>query len=213
MRRYPLKFLITKNFHKFVTSKIFIDIAKEIFEDSNLALFGSFNLRIKIKEQSWNKTPEHADWQAWENWSNGSINTSPNDCDVFTFWTPLNDVDQNSSCLRISNCYLTVEENNFLRKNSLSIEKSHLFPDIKYVDLKLSPKDLLIFNHKIVHCSNPNLTEEVIWVADWRYQIADKPYEGMKYGFKIPNINSQESLDNSFRNWENKIKSYSPYYK
>jgi len=212
MRRYPLKYLITRNFHKFVTSKIFVDIAKQILNQDEIALFGSFNLRVKIKEQSWNQTKAHADWQAWREFSDGDVFSSPDDFKVFTFWTPLNKVDKNSSCLRLSNYPLSIESDSFLNKNSLSIEESNFFKDINFVDVKLSPKDLLIFNHKVIHCSNPNLTESVIWVADWRYQKVGKPIQGMKYGFKIPNSLSAKSLEKSYKDWSQKISNYSSFY-
>ena len=84
--------------------------------------------------------------------------------------------------------------------------------DINFIDIKLFPKDLLIFNHKVIHCSNPNLTESVIWVADWRYQKLGKPIEGMKFGFKIPNSFSPKSLEESFNDWSQKIVNYSSSY-
>ena len=212
MRRYPHKYLITRNFHKFVSSKIFVDIAKQILNQDEIALFGSFNLRVKIKEQSWNQTKAHADWQAWRVFSDGHILSLPDDFKVFTFWTPLNQVDKNSSCLRLSNYQLSLESDSFLNKKSLSIEESNFFKDINFIDIKLSPKDLLIFNHKVIHCSNPNLTESVIWAADWRYQKLGEPIEGMKYGFKIPNSYSSKSLEKSFNDWSQKISNYTSFY-
>lgn len=213
MRRYPLRNLITKNFHKFVISKVFTDIAKDIFNEKEIALFGSFNLRAKIKEQAWNITKSHADWQAWEEFSDKKHCSSPNECDVFTFWTPLSIVDESSSCLRVGNYMLSVEENNFLKKKSMTIENSNIFSDIKYLDIKMSPGDLLIFNHKIIHCSNPNLSEKVIWVADWRYQKVEQPYEGKRYGFEIPNNLSNYYVEKSFFDWSKKIINSPSFYK
>ena len=102
----------------------------------------------------------------------------------YHFLTPLNSVDKNSSCLRLSNYELSMESDSFLNDNSLSIEESNFFKDINFFDIKLLLKDLLILNHKVVHCSNPNLTESVIWAA-LALPPTRKPIEGMKFGFKI----------------------------
>jgi len=170
MRRMPFRNLITENFHKFVTNKIFTDIARQLLSTKDIALFGGYNLRPKIKEQSWNVTPPHADFQAWRETSENNVLTSPSEAMVLTFWTPLCKVNKNKSCLRISEYKLSLSDQQYLIKEGISIEESSIMGNLNFTDIEMSPTDLLIFDHQVVHCSNPNNSDEVVWVMDWRYQ-------------------------------------------
>ena len=144
-----------------------IDIAEDLLGTAEVFMHGVFNLRPKLPDQRWTRTPWHQDSQYYP--SIAQVHT-------LSIWMPLMRVTTENSCLQVAEGYhrgamyaiTEDEETGFL---GISKEERASLPGIP---VEMDAGDALCFTQLTPHAALPNRSDAVRWSIDLRYQsIAD----------------------------------------
>jgi len=163
--RSPRKDIVEPATHAILSCPALVDIAADLIGSEEITVHGVFNARPKLPDQHWTNTPWHQDAQY-----NG---ISPHQ-HVPTFWFPLQDVDEQLSCLGVLPDYNSgvlfapyEDDTGFL---GISPEDRKNF---KGIPVPMKAGDLLCFTSLTPHHAYPNSTDRVRWSMDVRYQQTD----------------------------------------
>ncbi len=124
-----------------------------------------FNSRHLSKGGTHWKLGAHQDWRSGQ----GSL-------DGITLWSPLVDCD---SALGVLQLVPSSHMIGLLDSTGVSYEGAinNDFPDEKYIEQKMEVGDLLVFSSMLVHRSGDNVTDNIRWSIQLRYNnLADKTY-------------------------------------
>ena len=144
-----------------------IDIAEDLLGTPEVFMHGVFNLRPKLPDQRWTRTPWHQDSQYYP--SNTRVHT-------ISIWMPLMRVTTENSCLQVAEGYhrgdmyaITEDE----ETGFLGISKEERAA-IAGIPVEMEAGDALCFTQLTPHAALPNKSDAVRWSIDLRYQtIAD----------------------------------------
>ena len=138
-----------------------------------------YNVRPKIPKVAAGAVPWHQDKSYWPD-----ANSNP----VITVWIPLVDANEVNGCLHIKPKthrtrllewhaeQLTGTEYTALREDQLGNTETVVLP--------VPAGSAILFNDRCLHMSTPNLSDEVRWSVDLRYQPTDQdPMRGHGAGF------------------------------
>ena len=163
--RSPRKEIVEPDTYQVLADPALLDIAEDLLGSSEISVHGVFNARPKLPNQNWTNTPWHQDAQY--------RGISPH-VHVPTFWFPLQDVNEQYSCLGVEPDYHNgklfepyEDETGFL---GISPEDRRQFSG-QAVPMKAG--DLLCFTSLTPHHAYTNETDMVRWSLDIRYQATD----------------------------------------
>ncbi|WP_158602198.1 phytanoyl-CoA dioxygenase family protein [Cohnella endophytica] len=138
-----------------------------------------YNVRPKIPKVAAGAVPWHQDKSYWPD-----ANSNP----VITVWIPLVDANEVNGCLHIKPRthrtrlldwhaeQLTGTQYTALREDQLGRTQTVVLP--------VPAGSAILFNDRALHMSTPNLSDEVRWSVDLRYQPTDQdPMPGHGAGF------------------------------
>ncbi len=163
--RSPRKEVVEPDTHRALSDPALLDVAEDLLGTDEISVHGVFNVRPKLPSQHWTNTPWHQDAQY--------RGISPH-VHVPTFWFPLQDVDEDYSCLGVEPGYHNgklfepyEDETGFL---GISPEDRKQF---KGHPVRMKAGDLLCFTSLTPHHAYSNQTDRVRWSLDVRYQATD----------------------------------------
>ena len=166
-QRSPRRQIVCPELFQFMTEPNVIDIAEDLLGSPEVFMHGVFNLRPKLPDQRWTRTPWHQDSQYFP--SVAQVHT-------LSIWMPLQRVTTENSCLQVAEGYhrgdmyaiTEDEETGFL---GISKEERAAIPGIP---IEMEAGDALCFTQLTPHAALPNKSDAVRWSIDLRYQsIAD----------------------------------------
>ena len=166
-QRSPRRQIVCPELFQFMTEPNVIDIAEDLLGTPEVFMHGVFNLRPKLPDQRWTRTPWHQDSQYFP--SVAQVHT-------LSIWMPLQRVTTENSCLQVAEGYhrgdmyaiTEDEETGFL---GISKEERAAIPGIP---IEMEAGDALCFTQLTPHAALPNKSNAVRWSIDLRYQsIAD----------------------------------------
>ena len=206
-RRNPNKWLINKNMYKLLKNKLFISLASQLLSTKEISVHGIFNTRPQLPDTDFAKAPWHQDSQYWK-MNYGQKYDNPHKCNVLTFFIPLQKVDINTGCLSVISLNDTKKklfkavEYDFKNTGYLGLSKN----DIKKFKQKPIPMklgDILVFNHLVLHGTNPLKKQHVRWSIDIRYEATPNATGlGKKFGFIASSENKKRVT--KLQNWTKK---------
>lgn len=162
-QRSPRRQIVCRELFQFMTEPNVIDIAEDLLETPEVFMHGVFNLRPKLPDQRWTRTPWHQDSQYYP--SIAQVHT-------LSIWMPLQKVTTENSCLQVAEGYhrgamyaiTEDEETGFL---GISKEERASLPGIP---VEMEAGDALCFTQLTPHAALPNQSDAVRWSIDLRYQ-------------------------------------------
>ncbi len=166
-QRSPRRQIVSPELFQFMSEPNIIDLAEDLLGSPEVFMHGVFNLRPKLPDQRWTRTPWHQDSQYYP--SNTRVHT-------ISIWMPLMRVTTENSCLQVAEGYhrgamyaiTEDEETGFL---GISKEERASLPGIP---IEMEAGDALCFTQLTPHAALPNKSDAVRWSIDLRYQsIAD----------------------------------------
>ncbi len=165
-------------------------------------MHGIFNARAKMPDQAWTSTPWHQDAQYFREAEYQHVPT---------LWFPLQDVDEESSCLQVEPRYHRNELHEAHADEASGFVG--LAPDIaeafQGVPMPMNLGDVLCFTQKTPHGATSNLKEIVRWSMDFRYEDTDHvTREGAELGFVARSSDPCRvtPCEGWLRKWENRPK-------
>ena len=176
-QRSPRRQIVSPELFQFMSEPNVIDIAEDLLGTPEVFMHGVFNLRPKLPDQRWTRTPWHQDSQYYP--SIAQVHT-------LSIWMPLMKVTTENSCLQVAEGYhrgdmyaiTEDEETGFL---GISKEERASLPGIP---IEMEAGDALCFTQLTPHAALPNRSDAVRWSIDLRYQsIADAMVD--KYNVEI----------------------------
>ncbi|MCY9668474.1 phytanoyl-CoA dioxygenase family protein [Paenibacillus alginolyticus] len=128
-----------------------------------------YNVRPKIPRVAAGAVPWHQDKSYWPD-----ANSNP----VITVWIPLVDANEVNGCLHIKpkthrKPLLKWHQETETGTGYTALKESQL-GNTKTVVLPVSAGSAILFNDRCLHMSTPNLSNEVRWSVDLRYQPTDQ---------------------------------------
>lgn len=128
-----------------------------------------YNTRPKIPKVAAGAVPWHQDKSYWPD-----ANSNP----VITVWIPLVDANEINGCLHIKprthrKRLLKWHQESETGTGYTALHESQL-GKTKTVVLPVSAGSAILFNDRCLHMSTPNLSDEVRWSVDLRYQPTDQ---------------------------------------
>lgn len=128
-----------------------------------------YNVRPKIPKVAAGAVPWHQDKSYWPD-----ANANP----VITVWIPLVDANEVNGCLRIKprthrKRLLKWHHENETGTGYTALKESQL-GKTPTVSLPITAGSAILFNDRCLHMSTPNLSDEVRWSVDLRYQPTDQ---------------------------------------
>ncbi len=165
--RSPRRQIVCSELFRFMSEPNVIDIAEDLLGSPEVFMHGVFNLRPKLPDQRWTRTPWHQDSQYYP--SIAQVHT-------LSIWMPLMRVTTKNSCLQVAEGFhrgdmyaiTEDEETGFL---GISKEERAALPGIP---VEMEAGDALCFTQLTPHAALPNKSDAVRWSIDLRYQsIAD----------------------------------------
>ena len=166
-QRSPRRQIVCPELFQFMSEPRVIDVAEDLLGSPEVFMHGVFNLRPKLPDQRWTRTPWHQDSQYYP--SIAQVHT-------LSIWMPLQRVTTENSCLQVAEGYhrgdmyaiTEDEETGFL---GISKEERATLPGIP---IEMEAGDALCFTQLTPHAALPNKSDAVRWSIDLRYQsIAD----------------------------------------
>ena len=166
-QRSPRRQIVSPELFQFMSEPKVIDVAEDLLGSPEVFMHGVFNLRPKLPDQRWTRTPWHQDSQYYP--SIAQVHT-------LSIWMPLMRVTTENSCLQVAEGYhrgdmyaiTEDEETGFL---GISKEERAAIPGIP---IEMEAGDALCFTQLTPHAALPNKSDAVRWSIDLRYQsIAD----------------------------------------
>ena len=162
-QRSPRRQIVCPELFQFMTEPNVIDIAEDLLGTPEVFMHGVFNLRPKLPDQRWTRTPWHQDSQYYP--SIAQVHT-------LSIWMPLQRVTTENSCLQVAEGYhrgdmyaiTEDEETGFL---GISKEERAAIPGIP---IEMEAGDALCFSQLTPHAALPNRSDAVRWSIDLRYQ-------------------------------------------
>jgi phytanoyl-CoA hydroxylase len=107
---------------------------------------------------------------------------------MINVWTPLVPVNKQNGAMRVIPGSHKVDVISLLpqpKEKSTTANQKEAYLEVdpsimkkyehKAVDIDMSPGDILLFDQRLIHCGNPNMTDDVRWSIDWRYVMQPKP--------------------------------------
>jgi hypothetical protein len=164
--RSPRRDLVSRELYEMLTAPELLDIAGDLLGTDEVSVHEIFNGRARLPDQKWTSTPWHQDAQYFK---------AAEHLHVPTFWFPLQDVDETSSCLEVQPRFHENDlqedyddpETGFL---GLTPELSSTFSG---VPIRMRRGDVLCFTQRTPHRALPNEREMVRWSIDARYEATD----------------------------------------
>ncbi len=162
-QRSPRRQIVSPELFAFMSEPRVIDIAEDLLGTAEVFMHGVFNLRPKLPDQRWTRTPWHQDSQYYP--SIAQVHT-------LSIWMPLMRVTTENSCLQVAEGYhrgdmyaiTEDEETGFL---GISKEERAAIPGIP---VEMEAGDALCFTQLTPHAALPNKSDAVRWSIDLRYQ-------------------------------------------
>ncbi len=162
-QRSPRRQIVCAELFQFMSEPNVIDIAEDLLGTPEVFMHGVFNLRPKLPDQRWTRTPWHQDSQYYP--SIAQVHT-------LSIWMPLMRVTTENSCLQVAEGYhhghmyaiTEDEETGFL---GISKEERASLPGIP---VEMEAGDALCFTQLTPHAALPNKSGAVRWSIDLRYQ-------------------------------------------
>ena len=162
-QRSPRRQIVSPELFAFMSEPNVIDIAEDLLGTPEVFMHGVFNLRPKLPDQRWTRTPWHQDSQYYP--SIAQVHT-------LSIWMPLMRVTTENSCLQVAEGYhrgamyaiTEDEETGFL---GISKEERASLPGIP---VEMEAGDALCFTQLTPHAALPNKSDAVRWSIDLRYQ-------------------------------------------
>ncbi len=162
-QRSPRRQIVCPELFQFMSEPNVIDIAEDLLGSPEVFMHGVFNLRPKLPDQRWTRTPWHQDSQYYP--SIAQVHT-------LSIWMPLQRVTTENSCLQVAEGYhrgdmyaiTEDEETGFL---GISREERAALPGIP---IEMEAGDALCFTQLTPHAALPNKSDAVRWSIDLRYQ-------------------------------------------
>ena len=162
-QRSPRRQIVSPELFAFMSEPRVIDIAEDLLGTAEVFMHGVFNLRPKLPDQRWTRTPWHQDSQYYP--SIAQVHT-------LSIWMPLMRVTPENSCLQVAEGYhrgdmyaiIEDEETGFL---GISKEERASIPGIP---VEMEAGDALCFTQLTPHAALPNKSDAVRWSIDLRYQ-------------------------------------------
>ena len=162
-QRSPRRQIVSPELFQFMSEPNVIDIAEDLLGTAEVFMHGVFNLRPKLPDQRWTRTPWHQDSQYYP--SIAQVHT-------LSIWMPLMRVTTENSCLQVAEGYhrgamyaiTEDEETGFL---GISKEERASLPGIP---VEMEAGDALCFTQLTPHAALPNRSDAVRWSIDLRYQ-------------------------------------------
>ena len=199
-QRSPRRQIVCRELFEFMSEPNVIDIAEDLLGSPEVFMHGVFNLRPKLPEQRWTRTPWHQDSQYYP--SIAQVHT-------LSIWMPLQRVTTENSCLQVAEGYhrgdmYAITEDDETGFLGISKEERAAIPGIP---IEMEAGDALCFTQLTPHAALPNKSDAVRWSIDLRYQtIADAMVDeynveigGRDKGF----IARSEADPASVATWEN----------
>ena len=165
--RSPRRQIVSPELFQFMSEPNVIDIAEDLLGTPEVFMHGVFNLRPKLPDQRWTRTPWHQDSQYYP--SNTRVHT-------LSIWMPLMRVTTENSCLQVAEGYhrgdmYAISEDE--ETGFLGISKEERAA-IAGIPVEMEAGDALCFTQLTPHAALPNKSDAVRWSIDLRYQtIAD----------------------------------------
>ena len=165
--RSPRRQIVCAELFQFMSEPNIIDIAEDLLGTPEVFMHGVFNLRPKLPDQRWTRTPWHQDSQYYP--SNTLVHT-------ISIWMPLMRVTTENSCLQVAEGYhrgdmYAISEDE--ETGFLGISKEERAA-IAGIPIEMEAGDALCFTQLTPHAALPNKSDAVRWSIDLRYQtIAD----------------------------------------
>ena len=165
--RSPRRQIVCAELFQFMSGPNIIDIAEDLLGTPEVFMHGVFNLRPKLPDQRWTRTPWHQDSQYYP--SNTRVHT-------ISIWMPLMRVTTENSCLQVAEGYhrgdmYAISEDE--ETGFLGISKEERAA-IAGIPIEMEAGDALCFTQLTPHAALPNKSDAVRWSIDLRYQtIAD----------------------------------------
>jgi len=166
-QRSPRRQIVSPELFEFMSEPNVIDIAEDLLGSPEVFMHGVFNLRPKLPDQRWTRTPWHQDSQYYP--SIAQVHT-------LSIWMPLMRVTPENSCLQVAEGYhrgdmYTITEDE--ETGFLGISKEER-ASIAGIPIEMEAGDALCFTQLTPHAALPNKSDAVRWSIDLRYQsIAD----------------------------------------
>ncbi len=162
-QRSPRRQIVSPELFEFMSEPKVIDMAEDLLGSPEVFMHGVFNLRPKLPDQRWTRTPWHQDSQYYP--SIAQVHT-------LSIWMPLMRVTTENSCLQVAEGYhrgdmyaiTEDEETGFL---GISKEERAAIPGIP---IEMEAGDALCFTQLTPHAALPNKSDAVRWSIDLRYQ-------------------------------------------
>ena len=161
--RSPRRDIVCEELFQFMTEPRVLDVAQDLLGTPEVFMHGVFNLRPKLPDQRWTRTPWHQDSQYFP--SVAQVHT-------LSIWMPLQRVTTENSCLQVAEGYhrgdmyaiTEDEETGFL---GISIEERAA---IAGIPIEMEAGDALCFTQLTPHAALSNKSDAVRWSIDLRYQ-------------------------------------------
>ncbi len=200
--RSPRRDLVGEAMYRLLAAPELLDIAEDLLGTPELSVHGIFNARAKMPDQAWTNTPWHQDAQYFREAEHRHVPT---------FWFPLQDVDEESSCLQVEPRYhrnplhegYQDEASGFV---GLAPEITEAF---RGLPIPMNLGDVLCFTEKTPHRATANRKEIVRWSLDFRYEDTDHATpEGSALGFvaRSRDPGRVTSCDDWLKKWEDRPK-------
>ncbi len=173
--RSPRRDLVGADMYTMLRSPELLGIAADLLGTSEISVHGVFNGRARLPDQKWTSTPWHQDAQYFK---------EAEFIHVPTFWFPLQDVDQSSSCLEVQPRFHHdgLQEDYDDPESGFLGLTPELSSKLSGTPIEMKRGDVLCFTQRTPHRALPNEREFVRWSMDFRYE-ATATATGSALGF------------------------------
>jgi ectoine hydroxylase-related dioxygenase (phytanoyl-CoA dioxygenase family) len=181
-------------------SPILLDVVEELI-GPEIRLYPNYSARPKFPEWKGTEVLWHQDGGYTEQIGGpaGSVEAQR----MVNVWTPLVPARALNGCMQfVPGTHKLGSVPHESREYYLEIAQESLDPHVKKaIDIELDPGDVVLFQNLLFHRGQPNLSSEIRWSFDWRYQDAGQPTLRKEEGHIARSRNNPQQAVQSATEW------------
>lgn len=187
-------------FDLFFNSSV-LDIVQSLLGEE-LRLYPNYTARPKFPEWEGTQVLWHQDAGYTANQKSDN-STNVEQLKMVNVWTPLVPATVYNGCMQfIPGSHKFGIVPHVSKEHYLEIEKEYLQPHLKNAkNIIVDPGDIVLFNNMLFHQGQPNLSQEIRWSVDWRYQDANQSTSRVDQGHLARSQQNPDLVVKSSEEW------------
>lgn len=179
-----------------------LDFVQELI-GNEIRLYPNYTVRPKFPEYEGTRVLWHQDGGYTEKAAGSEDEDSVDQLRMTNIWAPLVPATKENGCMQfIAGTHRLGSVPHVKKKYYLEIADEYLLPRLKdAIDIELNPGDIVMFHNLLFHQGQPNLSKQIRWSVDWRYQDAIQSTLRRQNGHIARSLSNSEQVVKNKEEW------------